>query len=85
MSALRGCPECRSKEVDWYEHSEMRIHFTQTSDGIEEDGYPDTPNPLKVTGECRDCGHCWTVRGAFQITDLPGHSESRTTLGAVWK
>lgn len=84
MRDLNLCPTCRSAEIDWYEHSTMRIHFTQTDAGIEPDGYPDTPSPVKVTGDCRDCGHSWSVRGALQISDLKGYEWEPSRLGPVF-
>lgn len=74
MRLLR-CPACRSVNVEWYERSELVIHFRQSAQGVDPDGFPAPPDPRRVTGECSDCGHAWTARGAMMIQDIPGHPE----------
>ena len=74
-AALRTCPACGGKKIDWYEWATLSMHFTQDEDGIDPEGYVGTPDPIKVTGECANCGHCWTAKKVSQIWDLPGHPD----------
>lgn len=82
MANLRSCPRCGSVEIDWLEHAST-CHFTQTAEGIDPEGYPSTPDPFKVAGSCRPCGHVWTARGALQIWDLPGHPDYDRNCGEL--
>jgi hypothetical protein len=73
---VRGCPQCRHTAIDWTEWwKDSIIVFDQDANGIDPVGYLREGDPYKVTGECRNCGHVWTAKGARQITHLPGHPD----------
>ena len=53
------------------------MEFEQREDGtIEREGTVlDRMDPVRVRGLCLSCTHQWTIRGAHQIVNLPGHPD----------
>lgn len=71
------CPKCRRTDPiqlveEWTGHT---LAFDQLPDGsIDPVGYTGEGRPCAVYGRC-GCGHCWKIRGATQIINLPGHPD----------
>jgi len=74
------CPQCRAKGEDVYLQEIWAgdlIEFQQDQDGrIDPEGVLiQKGDPVKVQGVCCRCLHRWTLRGVFQIINLPGHPD----------
>lgn len=66
------CPKCKSDTLKlnelWKDHC---ITWEQENGEFDrQDGYLEPGDAYKVFGECRKCGHIWTIRGALQIDDV---------------
>jgi len=56
------CPKCRGVDLLLREHIHCSARWYPGAD----EGYNDTGDYWKVTGEC-SCGHNWTLRGHSQV------------------
>lgn len=72
------CPICRSlpgeyREI-WNGHG---LSFDVDENGKPDDeGYTFEGSPVRVLASCK-CGHCWTIRGVTQITEVRALFEVR--------
>jgi hypothetical protein len=66
----KQCPKCRSKKIEIREHWTYFLTWTPDAEGkYEKEGWSESGEPFKVTAECLDCHHRWTLRGVTQIQD----------------